>query len=508
MTHLCTRRRFMLTACAVAASSRSLFAEPEQTLDPVTLATPLGKLRGTSSNGFNIFRGVPFAAPPVGALRFRPPQPPAPWSGVRDATQFAAAAMQPGRSSKPRSEDCLYLNVWTPASPGPHPVLVWIHGGGFIGGSSSDPMSDGSVFARDGIVVVTIAYRLGVFGFLDVSPLLGASYSGSANNGLRDILAALQWVQNNIETFGGDPTRVTVGGESAGAKLTDILLGTPAAQPLFQSAISESGGAERVASHAAAETVAKGFGATLQTNTGEPANTVLHTPAEQLIAAQQSFVAAWPQHFPLRPEVDGSLLAAFPIENIRHGCARGKRLLIGTNRDESAFFLGPHPAQDPGANQLGNVSLQAFDAIAAEYSKLYPDMSAEQRRIRSVTAEEYWIPSVRVAEAQCAFGDTWMYRLDETPSSGRFAGEAPHTEDLPLVWDGPRTNASIEVKQLAERVHTAWVSFIQGKPPAASGLPSWPLYNAATRPTMILNTVSQVEDDPAGRERQLWQDAL
>lgn len=224
-----TRRRFLAnSALACVATGYGFAASPT-----VDVKTPLGVVRGERMEGVRLFRGVPFAQPPVGELRFRPPLEPMPWSGVRNALQFAPAAVQPNGDAKEQSEDCLYLNVWTPDTPGPHPVFVWVHGGGFTGGRSSEAMFDGSTFAREGIVCVTVAYRLGVFGFMDWSPMLGETYAGSANNGLRDLIAALNWVQKNIASFGGDPKAVTLGGESAGAKLTDILMGVPAARPLF-----------------------------------------------------------------------------------------------------------------------------------------------------------------------------------------------------------------------------------------------------------------------------------
>ena len=223
----------------------------------------------------NIFRGVPFAEPPVGPLRFRPPVASKPWSGERDATKFSASAMQWRESTSfgeqpfVHSEDCLYLNIWAPEGKGPFPVFVWIHGGGYISGHAFGPIHDGSEFARQGIISVTLPYRLGVLGFLDVSPLLGPEYAGSANNALRDLMTALEWIQKNISAFNGDPDRVTIGGESAGAKVTDILMGVPAAQPLFHQMISESGGAERVWSKTAAAAVSRGYGELWRKQSGQ-----------------------------------------------------------------------------------------------------------------------------------------------------------------------------------------------------------------------------------------------
>ncbi len=491
-------------ALPFALRGESLFAQ-----GPPIAHTSLGTLRGELAEGVRIFRGVPFAQPPLGPLRFRPPVKAQPWKGAREANEFAAAAMQPLRADFTTSEDCLYLNIWAPERDGSYPVFVYIHGGGFTAGRSSDPGLDGASFARNGILCITVAYRLGVFGFLDLGPLLGAQYAGSANNAMRDLICALEWVQANIGAFGGDAARVTIGGESAGAKLTDLLMGVPSAQPLFHQMISESGGAERIWSHADSDRVAKGFGELWASRPS--AQSLATAPPAALIEAQQIFISQWPQHFPLRAEIDGTLIAHPPIEAIAQGSTRGKRLLIGTNRDESSLFVGPHPSHDAVAADLGNMSLSQFAGIYSHYERLYPDLTIEQRRIRALTAEEYWIPSVRVAEAHVQGGGAaWMYRLDFAETSGRLKGYAYHSLDNGLVWDYPHKdveNASDEAA-LATQMHLAWASFIKGDPPSAPGLPTWPQYSHANRATMILNTKSTVEEHPQEEELRLWDGAL
>lgn len=510
-----TRRQFLSTSALAAIALRNPLRALADTA-PITVSTPLGALRGEQAGGVNIFRGVPFAQPPVGPLRFRPPVPLKPWnlgpgSAPRDATKFPASAMQPGEPGVPHSEDCLYLNLWTPAKPGSYPVYVWIHGGGFTGGHAFEPMYDGTMLAQEGVICVTVAYRLGVFGFLDVEPLLGPTFAGSANNALRDLIAALTWIQQNISAFGGDPARVTIGGESAGAKLSDILLGTPSAQPLFHQAISESGGAERVWSRTQSRAVAEGFGDAWRTRTGGDPSTILSANAADLIDTQKHFIAQWPQHFPLRCEVDGQLLPRLPITSISQGSSHGKRLLIGTNRDESALFLGPHPQHDPGAGDLGNLSVAAFDAVFHKYRAIYPEMSDEQLRIRAATAEEYWVPSIRVADAHTRPGNpTFMYRLDFAQTSGYFRGYAFHSLDVPLVWDRPSDNtdnASAEAA-LAHQMHQCWVAFLRGETPAAPAIPAWPPYDSSTRPTMVLDSNSRVEEKPQEAELRLWDGVL
>ena len=506
-----TRRRFLMDASLVLGTlyARPLLAREEPA--PSRVQTPGGALRGESAGGVRVFRGVPFAEPPVRDKRYRAPEKRQPWSGERDATRFAAAAVQPGAAKLPQSEDCLYLNVWAPEGKGPFPVFVWIHGGGFTGGYSFAPLFDGTGFAREGIIVVTVGYRLGVLGFLDLGPLLGAEYAGSGNNALRDLMAALQWVQANIGAFGGDPARVTVGGESAGAKLTGLLMGTPSAQPLFQQMISESGGAERAWAVDKATAVARGFGDTWKATQGKEPADLRSAPAEALMQAQVKLMDTWPQHFPLRCELDGTLLPRLPVETIAGGSTRGKRLLIGTNRDESALFIGPHPEHDATAADLGNLSVARFASVYEKYKTVYPKMSDEQRRIRALTAEEYWVPSLRVVDAHVkGGGSAWMYRLDFAPTSGRYKGEAYHSFDLELVWDKPDKDIDNAAEQaaLARQVHAAWAAFIRGEAPGGAGLPSWPQYDGEKRTTMVLETHSHVELKPQEAELRLWDGVL
>ena len=500
-----TRRKFLAQSALASLAARNCLAS-SPTAD---VSTPLGMLRGEQLPGCRVFRGVPFAQPPVGTLRFRPPQPMRPWVGTREALKFAPPAIQPGGDQATHSEDCLYLNVWAPDTPGPHPVFVWIHGGGFTGGKSSDPMSDGSGFAREGVVCITVAYRLGVFGFLDWSPTLGASYAGSANNGIRDLIAALTWVQQNVAAFGGDPKAVTLGGESAGAKLTDLLLGVPAAKNLFHQAISESGGADRIWSRAQALEVGAGWRSTWTSETSSPATAALTAEPAQLVRLQETFQRDWPTHFPFRPEIDGELIKQSPLVSIREGLSRSRRLLIGTNLDESAFFLGPSPAKDPSSRDLGNLPLDSFRKVELQYSQVYPELKPPMLRVRSVTAEEYWVPSVRVAEAHVGSGgEAFFYRMDFPAETGRFLGLAYHSYDLRFVWDHFADKPTEADRNLSNAMHASWCAFIQGKTPAAPGLPPWPTYTLQDKQTMILNTTSTVQRQPHAEELKLWDGLL
>jgi para-nitrobenzyl esterase len=510
-----TRRSFLantsLASCSLCTPHLFAFSA----VAPTIVRTPSGALRGESNNGVRVFRGVPFAEPPIGPLRFLPTEKVAPWKGERDATKFAAAPMQHKQLEVPHSEDCLYLNIWAPEGSGPFPIFVWIHGGGFTDGHAFEPMYDGTDFAREGILSISVEYRLGVFGFLDCEPLLGQDYAGTANNGLHDLMTALSWIQENISTFGGDPARVTIGGESAGAKLIGTLMGIPSAQPLFHQMISESGGAERIWDRAATADISKGFGDLWQKQSGDTIANLKTAAGSALIQAQQQFIETWPQHFPLRAELDGTLIPRLPVETIASGSTRGKRLLIGTNREESAIFIGPHPAKDATSIQLGNMNVSKFDAVYQKYRDIYPQLSVEQRRIRAVTAEEYWIPSIRVAEAHLkGGGSAYVYELEFEETSGRLKGNAYHSLDVGMVWNHPHRQVADAASEatLGKQMHAAWSAFIRGETPAASGLPEWPLYNEQSRSTMIFgakdSTESRVEQAPQAAELKLWNETL
>jgi para-nitrobenzyl esterase len=245
--------------------------------------------------------------------------------------------------------------------------------------------------------------------------------------------------------------------------------------------------------------------------TGDEISSLLTASAGEIIQAQQHFVQQWPQHFPLRVEVDGLLLPQKPVQTISTGSSFGKRLLIGTNRDESAAFLGPHPGHDPGPADLGNLPLARFAEVFREYPEVYPQMTTEQLRIRAATAEEYWVPSIRMADAHLkGGGHAWMYRLDFAESSGLLRGYAFHSLDTKLVWDRPSAqveNAAAEA-ELARQMSHAWVAFMRGEVPVSSGVPDWPEYRSDTRPTMIFNTQNQIQQAPQEAELRLWDGVL
>ncbi len=328
---------------------------------------------------------------------------------------------------------------------------------------------------------------------------------------MRDQLLLLRWVQNNIAAFGGDPGRVTLAGESAGAKDVAALLASPAARGLFHRAILESGGGRTAQSLQDGQVVAEHFLELLGLGQAGAA-AILRMGAGRLLEAQHALLLSTPYAYPLRPLIDGALLPAMPEAAVRAGCAAPIPILLGTNRDESQLFLAAPAASRPLAGRsLSNLDAGRFEQMLRHYdAAMAPATGLAEIRWRALTAEEYWMPSIRLAEAQSdAGGAVWMYRFDKQAISGPYQGRAAHVAELAYVWNNPDDPQLAPLiagfdPALAARMHTAWVSFIAAGVPRAAGLPDWPRYDARTRLTMILDSRSRVERDPAGIERRLW----
>jgi para-nitrobenzyl esterase len=480
-----------------------------------------------------VFKGIPYARPPLGPLRFKPAVPLDPHHIIFNAFSFAPAPMQPPLpvavssttllGDATCSEDCLYLNVWTPIEPGPHPVFVWIYGGGNISGATSEAIYDGSNFARSGVVCVTVGYRVGAFGFLELGELLGREFRGSGNNAIRDQILALQWVRENIGALGGDTLRVTVGGESAGGKSVSALLATPSARGLFQSAIIESGGGQTVHAVEEAKTVTELFMRELR-SINSASDALFVASAAELLTAEQRTIAPYPRSFAFRAVVDGQTLPDQALRAVATGASREVRVLIASNRDESLLFL-PRALADLhradkaaslriASHELAQLDVQTMKGIEERYVQAFPTMTPFARRFRMLTAEEYWIPTVRLADAHSrSSGATWAYRFERPMHGGPFDGYIPHFSELPFVWknfDDPFTRmfypADMSIPKLANQMHSAWVSLIKGGQPMAWGLPDWQRYSAEgkrARETMMLNDRSELVRDPAANERAL-----
>jgi para-nitrobenzyl esterase len=500
----------------------------------VIVETGLGRVEGFERDGVRTFRGIPYAKPPVGALRFRAPEPMAPWRNVRPAQEYGPAAHQPplmlaalpGFDVGTQSEDCLYLNVYAPSGAGPtrrKPVLFWIHGGAFVIGAGSQSIYDGAPLARRGdVVVVTINYRLGVFGFMD----LGQPELATPNAGLLDQIAALEWVRDHIEAFGGDPANVTIFGESAGGMSVGTLLGCPRAQGLFAKAVPQSGSTQAVHDHESAASVTAGILAALGMSTPN-VHDLREVPAEKLMQVQQSvsmqlMLVGGKQLLPFQPVVDGRVLPRHPLDEVREGIARDVKLLVGSTRDEWKLFGFMDPQvrlldAEKIAERLAQRLPHADGAkIAAGYRASRPEADWASIWLAIETDRIFRVPAIRTAEAQLAHQpDVFSYLFTwESPGFGGLLG-ACHAIEIPFLFgclDLPGADkfvgAGPDAERLVANTMDAWLAFATTGDPSHPGIGHWPRYDTTRRPTMELGPRCGVLDDPAAAERALWDGVL
>jgi len=483
--------------------------------------TRQGAVRGSSAGGVTAFRGIPYAAPPIGPRRLGAPVPPEPWDGVRDALACGPTAPQPAyRAPYDRilpnplipGDDCLNLNVWTP-EPGAArlPVLVWIHGGAFVNGSGAVPTYDGSGFARGGVVCVTLNYRLGAEGF---ARLAGAP----ANRGLLDQVAALEWVRDNVAGFGGDPDRVTIFGESAGGMSVASLLSMPRAAGLFRRAIAQSGAGHHVISGATADGVA----AMLAARLGVPAtrDAIAAMPLDRVLQVQnelslEAVVDRDPERWgevvlnlmPWEPVVDGEVLPGRPIDRVAAGAGSGVDLLIGTNADEQHFFIVPNGLIGLVTEELVVPSAAGYglgaDGVAA-YRAARPEATPGELLSALVTDWFFRNPALRLAEAHGRNGGS-AHVYEFAWRSPQFEGRlgACHYLEVPFVFDQLAAERALvggePPRQLARAMQAAWTAF------AATGDPGWPRYEPGRRTTMRFDAESGPVEDPGREERLLWE---
>lgn len=490
----------------------------------IIVETATGRLEGTREDDLAIFRGVPFAAPPVGPLRFRAPQPVEPWAGVQRATEFGLAAPQlpvdfdliDGLEVGLTNEDCLFLNVYTPGcDAGRRPVLVWIHGGAFTIGSGSQMMYDPRPLTRRGdVVVVTINYRLGALGFLQLD-----DEDTTANAGLLDQIAALRWVRENIAAFGGDPQNVTVFGESAGGMSVGSLLGMADAKGLFVRAIPMSGAAHSTNSPDTAARVSAELCRELGVRDGDVA-ALRGISAEIVLKAQAKIEAGMSREtirMGFRPNEGDVALPERPIDAIARGSSRGVEVLVGCTRDEWRLF----GFMDPGAAKLDEASLLDRIEIRAPghgarivdaYRAARPGSSASDLFFAIETDRFFRIPAVRLAEARNAQSDaTYAYLFTwESPMLGGQLGSC-HGIDTPFAFGLIGTKGADafagsgpEAEALATRTQDAWLAFARSGAPGHAGLPDWPTYQTETRQTMLLGSECELVSDPLGAERAVW----
>ncbi|PUB34657.1 para-nitrobenzyl esterase [Elizabethkingia sp. YR214] len=484
-----------------------------------TVSTQYGDVSGIKTkNGILTFKGIPYAAPPIGANRFQPPLPPTPWTGVKNATEYGPTPPQITPKSGPFAgllpnvvipgDDYLNLNIWTSNTTEKKPVMVFIYGGAFLLGSGAVSGYDGSNFARDGVVLVTINYRLGIDGFLWFG-------DGVPNLGILDQIAALKWVRDNIANFGGDPDNVTIFGESAGGMSVCTLLAMKEAQGLFRRAIAESGAGQSVISASSAKLIGTRLAEILGV---EPTREAIgKVSIEKLFAAQDqlgSEIMAKPLKelwgeaafnlMPFEPVIDGDLLTATPLECIANGSGRDVEILIGTNSQEFRLFLVPEGI-------LSKITDSALDTLASGYGlsteaiqtyrKNRLDNSPGDVLCDIITDWFYRIPALRVAEKH---GNTHVYEFSwGSPAYNNLLG-ACHGVELAFVFDNLTNVGFAEMignqppQQLATTVHKAWVDF------ATHGNPGWDTYDIDNRISMRFDFVSQITIDDRADERSAW----
>ena len=456
------------------------------------IKTDKGYIRGITENNIAVFKGIPYAQPPVGDLRFMPPVAHNSWADTLNTTTFSSSAAQPWGNKTMGSEDCLYLNLYTPAvDDHKRAVVVWVHGGSMTNGTGAG--MNGHAFSdKDDIVTVTINYRLGALGFLYMGDV-DKRYAQSGNLGLLDVIAALQWIHQNIAAFGGDPSRVTVMGESAGAKLLSAVMVAPASKGLYQQAILESGSVQCIR-----DTVtAKNERIRLLNQLGltaADAKQLLTIPADTIMKAQGKICEGIAGNSQLGPVYDRVTIPADGYQYAAAGRLSGIKAIIGTNENEGAAFTYPQTDYSyPNANIFKPLFQNDAPMPYAYYQQQVKTDSPYAAAVKTLTQYMYQIHSYRFAKVLTGRGTTvWMYRYKY--QNGRPFG-ARHGDELHYIWDTEKILASNDddaKKQLAQSLHGAWVAFIKTGDPNIANAPQWPKYTNTRRQVMVFDTTNTV----------------
>jgi para-nitrobenzyl esterase len=495
-----------------------------------------GPVRGIDVGLVKAWKGVRYAAAPTGDRRWRSPEPPEPWTDVADATKFAPVCPQPVEPSipidlgAPQGEDCLALNIWassdTAAGDG-KPVMVWLHGGAYILGSANQPLYDGRVLASSGdVVVVTVTYRLGALGFLDLSSFSSGRRRFDSNLALRDVLAALRWVRGNIAAFGGDPNRVTLFGESAGAGIITTLLTSPAADGLFAAAIAQSAPATSVYDGTRARRIAEQLLGRLGVDASE-IDRLPDVPVDAIVAVSRQLFYEVPVRSPgtlaFAPIVDGDVVPDYPVKMAREGRSHPVPLIIGTNKHEAALFKWMKSPLMPIAPEE---ITKMFAGLAAEQPGVqlpteeqivaaYPGLRGKARGVGVSGDVGFRMPSVWLAEGHSAVAPVYLYRFDfATPMLKLLRIAAAHATELPYVWGnliaGPkdptfRLGGLRTGRTVSGRMRARWVNFAtQAKPIGLPGEPEWPPYNESDRPCLLIDRQDALVHDIDLHIRAAW----
>jgi len=493
--------------------------------------TRMGKIEGEFENGLYVFKGVPYAAPPVGKRRWMPPEPVPEWEGIRQAKAYGPVCPQnelPGEIidsmavKGKKDEDCLYLNIWTPGLDGNNrPVMVWIHGGAFIIGAGSLDTHDGSKLARKGdVVIVTLNYRLGAFGFINLNEITGGRIPATGNEGLLDQIAALDWVRNNIESFGGDPGNITVFGESAGGMSIGDLMSMPAARGKFHKAIIESGTANTVSDLEEARRISGRF---IELLGLQPFDTesLYAVSAEDLMKVQEKLgmmlAMETGQVTPFQPVVDGKVMPDIPIKLLEKGSASEIQTIVGSNLEESKLFA----AMDPTMKDLDNKGMMQrlsqvipgqdvtplVDVYMRELARRGNPTDAAEILTAIQTDLMFGYAKTLILEAQSRFCEnTFGYLFTWKSPAQNGALGACHALDIGFVFgilDDQFFGAGPAAEKLSEKMQAAWLAFAKTGNPSCEGLGSWKPYGEK-RTTMILGEECYLEEDPMGEERKAW----
>ena len=509
-----------------------------QSMVPIAASLPTrvvnttnGAVRGRIENEWVVvFKGIRYGAPPVGDLRFKPPRRPKPWAAVADAVTYGNRAMQsdgglPSAGAVPKmSEDCLFLNLWTPGLDNrKRPVMVWLHGGGFSSGSGGETLSEGGNLVRKGdVVVVSVNHRLNVFGFLQLGEEWGPGYVSSGQSGMLDIVLSLEWVRDNIVRFGGDPQNVTIFGESGGGRKVAMLMAMPSAKGLFHKAIIQSGSGLDAPSRAEAIGLGRELLKKLGIKAGDvqalaradakavfsaqpPPSLIASSPAGQLTVPTGGFV----------PCVDGRALPRKPFIPDAPAISAQVPLLIGSNKDEMSIFrfqdakFGSQTDEE-FTEYVRNQLPDKADALIPALRAAFPGYSPAHLIVAAETMKGYWIATVFQAERKAMQGaaPVFVYQLAwETPANGgRFRSH--HGLDVPLVFNNVESQRSMvgpgpEPQRVADAMSAAWIAFAHSGNPNAGELPHWPAYDLKHRATMVFNLESRVQNDPYAEIRRI-----
>lgn len=505
-----SRRTFLFTASAAflkAAESSNVTAE-----------TAYGKIRGAESQGIKIFKGVPYGASTAGRNRFIPPVNPASWTGVRDALEYGPSAPQTA-AMKGESEDCLVLNVWTPAIKDgrKRPVMFWCHGGGFASGSGSSPGTDGANLAHRGdVVVVTVNHRLNVLGFTNAADL--SAQSGEA--GMLDIVQALKWVRDNIEQFGGDPGNVTIFGQSGGGRKVGTLLSMPSAKGLFHRAIIESGPTIRLVERDSAAPNLDRLMSKLQLGKNEQGE-LQKLPVEKIMAAYFAVLkdmgSADPMTEGFSPMVDGTAIPAHPFYPVASSVSADVPLMLGSTRTEmtlqspaDAFSLNEDSMRERVRGLIGDKAAPTIEA----YRNANPGSTPSDLYFLIASDYRYGAPVMHIAERRAALkrGPVYLYYFRwETPVQGGRL-KSPHTIEIPFAFDNVKISANLtgggaEAMALADKVSDTWLAFAKTGDPNNSKIPRWPKFDPQNWPTMVFNNSIEAKNDPIHAQRVAMFDA-